>query len=91
MAERNIILNYVRTHTYIIEHIPRYKLKNKRKYIVHTIKLNHPLRGEDWLAVQPKASIPPHIHGKRVRAGYITYVYVRVHEYWLFQLLCLVF
>ena len=32
-----------------------YKLKNKRKYIVHTVKL----RGEDWLAVQPKASIPP--------------------------------
>ena len=27
--------------------------------MVHTVKLNNPLRGEDWLAVQPKASIPP--------------------------------
>ena len=27
--------------------------------IVHTVKPNHPLRGEGWLTVQPKASIPP--------------------------------
>ena len=42
--------------------VPRYKLKNKRKYIVQTVKLNHSLKGREytyWLAVQPKASIAP--------------------------------
>ena len=37
--------------------------------------------------MQPKASISPHIHGKRARAGYSTYMYVCAHQYWLFQFL----